>query len=144
VLLSTIFSVILFFSGVISNVVLFCKLGTLSFFNANVYIALPFSELLCSLGTMPLLLPHAYKFKYFFSSRNSKVGGPFVIPTNDKTFSSHGLTLPSPPLFSSCNFDPSNAYHIEDVLMPLNGSSLVLKMIRPSNPRWASRRTMMQ
>ncbi len=68
---------------------------------------------------MPPLLPHAYKFKY----KNSKVGGFLVIATNDKTFSSHGLVLPSFfPLFSSCGFDPSNAYHIEYVPMSLSGS----------------------
>jgi hypothetical protein len=72
---------------------------------------------------MPPLLPHAYKFKYFFSSKNSKVGGILVIPINDKTSSSHGPTLPSfLPLFSSCGFDPSNANHIEDVPMSLSGS----------------------
>jgi hypothetical protein len=71
---------------------------------------------------MPPLLPHAYKFKYFFSSKNSNVGGLLVIPTSDKTSSFHGLALPSSPLFSSCGFDPSNVDHIEDVPMSLSGS----------------------
>jgi len=72
---------------------------------------------------MPPLLPHAHKFKYYFSSENSKVGGFLVIATSDKTSSSHGLVLPSfIPLFSSCGFDPSNADHIEYVPMSLNGS----------------------
>jgi hypothetical protein len=85
---------------------------------------------------MPPLLPHAYKFKNFFSSKNSEVGGPLVIPTSDKTSSYHGPTLPSsPPLFSSYSFDPSNANHIEDVPMFFNGSPPVLKMISPSNLR---------
>jgi hypothetical protein len=84
---------------------------------------------------MPPLLPHAYKFKYF-SSKNSKVGGPFVIPTSDKTFSSHGLTFPSsPPLFSSCSFDPSNVDHIEDVPMPLNESSPSVKDDKRIQPK---------
>jgi hypothetical protein len=106
------------------------------FLSVVVFIALLFSELLCSLGTMPPLLPHAYKFKYFFSSRNSKVGGPFLIPTSDKTFSSHGPTLPSSPhLFFSCTFDPSNADHIEDVPMPLNGFSPSAKDDKPIQPK---------
>ncbi len=71
---------------------------------------------------MPTLLSHAYKFKYFFSSRNSEVGGPLVIPTNEKKSSFHGPTLPSsPPLFSSYSFDPSNANHIEDDALPSHG-----------------------
>ncbi len=62
--------------------------------------------------------------KYFSSSRNSEAGGPLVIPTSDKTSSYHGPTFASPPpLFSSCNFDPSNADHIENVPMSLSGSS---------------------
>jgi len=86
---------------------------------------------------MPPLLPHGYKFKYFFSSRNSKVGGLLVIPTNDKAYSSHGpALLSSPPLFSSCSCDPSNANHIEDVPMSLlMGLPQVMKMISPSNLR---------
>jgi len=84
---------------------------------------------------MPPLLSHVCKFKYF-SSMNFEVGGPLVIPTSDKSFSSHGSTLPSsPPLFSSCSSDPSNVYHIEDVSMSLNRFSLVLKMISPYNLR---------
>jgi hypothetical protein len=84
---------------------------------------------------MPPLLPHAYKFKYFFFSRNSKVGGPLVIPTSDKAFSSHGHAFPSsPPLFSSCSYDISNANHIEDVPISLSGSSPSVeddKLIQP-------------
>jgi hypothetical protein len=81
---------------------------------------------------MPPLLPHVYKFKYLSSSRNFEVGGLLVIPTSDKTSSSYDLVLPSsPPLFSSCNFDPSNANHIEDVPMSLNGSSPNAKDDKP-------------
>jgi hypothetical protein len=96
-----------------------------------------FNELLCFLGTMPPLLLHAYKFKYFFSSKNYEVGGPLVIPTNDKTYSSHGPTLPSSrPLFSSYSCDPSNVDHIEDVPMSLIVDlPLVMKMISPPNLR---------
>jgi hypothetical protein len=73
---------------------------------------------------MPPLLPHAYKCKYFFSFRNFEVGGPLVIPTNDKAISSHGLAFPSSfPLFSSYSYDLSNVDHIEDVPMSLSGSS---------------------
>jgi hypothetical protein len=73
---------------------------------------------------MPPLLPYAYKFKYFFSFKNSKVGGPFVIHISDKTSSSHGFAFPSSSsLFSNCSFDLSNVNHIKDVPMPLNGSS---------------------
>jgi hypothetical protein len=72
---------------------------------------------------MPPLLPHAYKFKYFYSSRNFEVGGPFVIPTSDKTSSSH------------CNFEPSNVDHIENVPMPLNGSSPNAKDDKPIQPK---------
>jgi hypothetical protein len=92
------------------------------FSNATIFTSLLFNELLCFLGTMPTLLSHAYKFKYFFSSRNSEVGGPLVIPTNEKKSSFHGPTLPSsPPLFSSYSFDPSNANHIEDDALPSHG-----------------------
>jgi hypothetical protein len=81
---------------------------------------------------MPPLLPHVYKFKFLFSSKNSKVGGLLVIPTSDKTSSYHGLALPSsPPLFSSCGFDPSNVDHIEDVTMSTNGSFPNVKDIEP-------------
>jgi hypothetical protein len=72
---------------------------------------------------MPPLLPHVYKFKYFFSFKNYEASGSLVIPTSDKTSSYHGPTLTSsPPLFSNCSFDPSNANHIEDVPMFLSGS----------------------
>jgi hypothetical protein len=82
------------------------------------------SELSCFLGTMPPLLPHAYKFKYFISFKSYEVGQPLVTPNSDKTSSCHGPTLASSPaLFSSCSFDPSNANHIKDVPMSLNGSS---------------------
>ncbi len=85
---------------------------------------------------MPPLLPHVYKFKNFFSSKNSEVGAPLGIPTSDKTSSSHGPTLPSsPPLFFSYSYDPSNANHIEDVPMSFNGFRPMLKMISPSNLR---------
>jgi hypothetical protein len=85
---------------------------------------------------MPPLLPHAYKFKYFFSSRNYEVGGPLVIPTSDKTSSSHGPILPSsPPLFSSYSFDPSNANHIEDVPMSFSGSSPSVEDDKPIQPK---------
>jgi len=81
---------------------------------------------------MPPLLPHVYKFKFLFPSKNSKVGGLLVIPTSDKTSSYHGLALPSsPPLFSSCGFDPSNVDHIEDVTMSTNGSFPNVKDIEP-------------
>jgi hypothetical protein len=104
------------------------------FFSVPIFIALLFSELLCSLGTMPPLLPHAYKFKYFFSSKNFEVGGPFVIPTSDKASSFHGPTLPSPPpFFSNYSFDPSNETHIKMCPCLLVGLLLVLKMINPSN-----------
>jgi hypothetical protein len=65
---------------------------------------------------------------------NSKVGGPLVIPTNDKAYSFHGPTLPSsPPLFSSCSCDPSNANHIEYGPMSLLvGLPPMMKMISPS------------
>jgi hypothetical protein len=68
---------------------------------------------------------------------NSKVGGPIVIPTNDKAYSSHGSTLPSShPLFSSCSCDPFDVDHIEYVpISLLVGLPLVMKMISPSNLR---------
>ncbi len=109
-------------------------LQTWYIFSVPIFIALLFSELLCSLGTMPPLLPHAYKFKYFFSSKNFEVGGPFVIPICDKASSFHGPTLPSPPpFFSNYSFDPSNENHIKMCPCLLVGLPLVLKMINPSN-----------
>jgi hypothetical protein len=85
---------------------------------------------------MPPLLPHVYKLKYFSSFRNFEVGGLFVIPTNDKTSSFYCLTFPSsPPLFSSCNFDPSNANHIEDVPMSFSGFSPNVKDDKPIQPK---------
>jgi hypothetical protein len=85
---------------------------------------------------MPPLLPHVYKFKYFSSSKNFEVGGPLVIPINDKTSSSYGLALPSsPPLFSTCNSNPSNANHIENVTMSLNGSSPNVEDDKPIQPK---------
>ncbi len=110
------FNVTYFFSGVVSNVALFCKLGTLFFPMQLSYCSPIFNYLLCFLGIMPSILPHAYKFKYLFSSGNYEVGRILIIPTNDKTISSHGPTVTcSPLLFSNCSFDPSNANHIEDV-----------------------------
>jgi hypothetical protein len=85
---------------------------------------------------MPPLLPHAYKLKYFFSFRNSKVGGPFVIPTSDKSSSFHGPNLPSsPPLFSNYSYDPSNANHIEDVPMSFSVSSPSAEDDKPIQPK---------
>jgi hypothetical protein len=85
---------------------------------------------------MPPLLPHVYKFKYFSSSKNFEVGGPLVIPTNDKTSSSYGLALPSSPsLFSTCNSNLSNANHIENVTMSLNGSSPNVEDDKPIQPK---------
>jgi hypothetical protein len=84
---------------------------------------------------MPPLLPHAYKFKYF-SFRNSKVGGPLVIPTSDIAFSSHGHAFPSSfPLFSSYSYNLSNAYHVENVPMSLNGSSPSVENDNPIQPK---------
>jgi hypothetical protein len=84
---------------------------------------------------MPPLLPHVYKFKYF-SSRNFEVGGLLVIPTSDKTSSSYSFAFPSFFFFFlSCNFDPSNVNHIEDVPMSLSGSSPSVKGDKPSNLR---------
>jgi hypothetical protein len=84
---------------------------------------------------MPPLLPHAYKFKYF-SFRNFEIGGPLVIPTSDKTSSSHGSTLPSsPPLFSSYSSDPSNVNHIEHVPMSFSGYSLNAEDDKPIQPK---------
>jgi len=69
---------------------------------------------------MPPLLPHAYKFKYFFSFKNFEVGGPLVNPINDNAYPFHGLIVPSfPPLFYSYSCDPSNVDHIEYVPMSL-------------------------
>ncbi len=91
-----------------------------------------FNELLCFLGIKPPLLPHVYKFKYFLSSGNYEVGGPLFIRTSDKTSSFHGPTLASsPPLFSTCSFDHSNANHIEDVPMSLSGSSFSVENDQP-------------
>jgi hypothetical protein len=85
---------------------------------------------------MPPLLPHPYKFKYFFSSKNFKVGGFLVIPINDKTFSFHGPTFPSSPLlFFNFSFDLSNVDHIEDVPMSLNGSSPSAGDDKPIQPK---------
>jgi hypothetical protein len=78
----------------------------------------------------------AYKFKCFFSSKNSKVGGLLFIYTSDKTSSYHGLVLPSsPPLFSSCGSNPSNANHIENVPMSLSGSSPSAENDKPIQPK---------
>ncbi len=62
--------------------------------------------------------------------------GLFLFLTNDKTFSSHGLTLPSSlPLFSSYSYDPSNANCIEDVSMFLSGSSPSAENDKPIQPK---------
>jgi hypothetical protein len=61
---------------------------------------------------------------YFQNFKNFEVGGPLFIPTNDKTFSSHGFDFTFFfPLFFYYNFDISNAYHTTYVLMSLNGFS---------------------
>jgi hypothetical protein len=87
---------------------------------------------LCSLCIKGPLLPHVYKFKYFFSFGNYEVGGLLLIRTGDKTFSFHGPILASsPPLFSTCSFDHSNANHIEVVPMSLSGSSLNVENDQP-------------
>jgi hypothetical protein len=126
------FSVPIFLSGAIFFKVVVFNVGVFSvivfsgvaFFNVIVYNALLFLVLLFSFVTMPPLLPHAYKFNYLFSSRNSKVGGLLIILASDKKFSFHGLDLASSPfLFSSCKFNPSNVDHTKDVFMSLNGSS---------------------
>ncbi len=71
-----------------------------------------------------------------YHKRNSKVCGPLAIPTSDKTFSSHGLVFPSfPPLFSSCNYNLSDANHIEDVPISLNGSSPSAEDDKPIQPK---------
>ncbi len=112
---SAFFNVVIFFSVSVFSVVIFfqcsyilkwcyflqsCLHGVfsgLAFSNVIVYSALLFLVLLFSFVTMPPLLPHAYKFNYLFSSRNSKVGGPLIIFANDKTFSFHGPDLASFP-----------------------------------------------
>jgi hypothetical protein len=67
---------------------------------------------------------------------NSKVSGSLIIPTSDKTSSFHGPTLPYfPPLFSSYDFDPSNANHIEDVPMSFSESSPSAKDDKPIQPK---------
>jgi hypothetical protein len=85
---------------------------------------------------MPPLLPHAYKFKYFSSSKNFKVSGPLIIPISYKTFSFHGPTFPSsPPLFSSFSFNISNANHLENVPISLNGFSRSVEDDKPIQPK---------
>ncbi len=126
-LLSTIFSVILFFNGAISNVVLFYKLGTLSFLVHLSSILWAFVLSWHNATTTVTCLQVQVLLLQEFRGRCA-----FCHSYRDKTFSSHGPTLPSsPPLFSSWSFDPSNADHIEDVPMPLNGSSPSAKDDKP-------------
>jgi hypothetical protein len=65
---------------------------------------------------MPPYLPQSYKFKYFFSNKNLVVGGPLLIYDPNVVSSSRGLQRSSLPLFSPCNFDPSNVDHDDDVM----------------------------
>jgi hypothetical protein len=60
---------------------------------------------------MPLELPQSYKFKYFFFSWNLVIN--FYL--NGASFS-HGLQGSSPPLFSPCNYDPSNIDHDDNAI----------------------------
>ncbi len=73
--------------------------------------------------TNPPLLLHVYKFKYLFSTKNNVVSCPPFILACHVTFSCCGALPSSLPLFSSCNYDPSNLDHIEVVVMSLNRSS---------------------
>jgi hypothetical protein len=60
-------------------------------------------------------LPQSYKFKYFFS-RHPTLGEPLLISNPNVASSSHGLQGSSLPLFSPCNFNPSNGDHDGDVM----------------------------
>jgi hypothetical protein len=82
-----------------------------------------------------IVLSFIYKFNYL-STNNSKVGGLLVIPTSDKTSFYHGHVSPSsPPLFSICDYSPSNADHIEDIPMSLSGSSPSSEDDKPIQPK---------
>ncbi len=82
-------------------------------------------------------LPQSYKFKYFFSSRNLVVGGLLLNYDPNVASSFHGLQRSSLPLFSPCNFDPSNVDDDDDDVMSLDEFDPIPKIdlfIVPSKP----------
>ncbi len=82
-----------------------------------------------------IVVSFIYKFNYL-STNNSEVGGLLVISTSDKRSFYHGHVSPSSlPLFSNCDYSPSNADHIEDIPMSLNGSSPSSEDDKPIQPK---------
>jgi len=77
-------------------------------------------------------LPQSYQFKYFFN-RNLALGESLLISNPNVASSSHGLQGSSLPLFSPCNFNPSNGNHDDDV-MSLDESYPIPKMDLPVVP----------